>query len=146
MRTLIAEHPPTTVIEALELLDNCIASVIRALRTAVHRTLRVSPGALVFQRDMLLPIPVLANYDLVRERRQVVVDDNNRRANLRRHFKDYNVGDRVLLIKKSGPKLSPKALGPYAVVQVHVNGTITIQRSQNVLERVNIRRVKPYYD
>ena len=144
LRTLIAEHPPTTIIQALELLDNCIASVIRALRTAVHRTLRVSPGAMVFQRDMLLPIPVLANYNLVRERRQAVIDDNNRRANLRRHFRDFQVGDQVLLIKRGGSKLAAKATGPYPILQIHVNGTITIQRSANVQERVNIRRVKPY--
>ncbi len=43
----------------------------------MHRTLGVSPGALVFQLDMLLPIPVLADYNLIRQRRQTVIDDNN---------------------------------------------------------------------
>ena len=51
----------------------------------VHQTLNVSPGALVFGRDMLLPIPVLAD-NLIRERCQAIIDEHNRRENLRRRF------------------------------------------------------------
>ena len=93
---------------------------------------------------MLLPIPVLADYNLIRERRQAVIDDNNRRANLRRHFKDYSVGDEVLLLTRPKAKLAPTAIGPFRILQVHVNGTVTIRRGPNVEERVNIRRIKPY--
>ena len=127
------------------MLDDCIASVTRALRTAVHSTLGMSPGSIVFHRDMLLPIPLLADYNLLRERRQAVIDDNARRANLRRHFKDYSPGDQVTLISKAGAKISPTTHGPFTVLQTHVNGTITIQRAPGVDERVNIRTVKPYH-
>ena len=73
-----------------------------------------------------------------------VIDDNNRRANLRRRFKDYTNGDQVLLFTIDRATLQERAIGPFPVVDVHVNGTITIQREQNVVERVNIRRVRPY--
>lgn len=106
--------------------------------------MNVSPGALVFKRDMLLPIPLMADYNLIRQRRQAVIDDNNRRANLRRHFKDYHVNDRVLLVNTGRSKLRRPFFGPFRVVDVHVNGTITIDRGHGVLERINIRQVRPY--
>ena len=59
--------PPDNVATAVELVDSCLAAASRALRSVVHQTLQISPGALVFSRDMLLPIPILANYNLIRE-------------------------------------------------------------------------------
>ena len=144
LRMLIAEHPPTDIQQAHALMDNCIASIVHTMWMARHRTLQVSPGSLVFQRDMLLPIPVLADYNLIRERSQAVIDNNNHRANLRWRFKDYKAGDQVLLLTQTKSKLKPKATGPYTIVQVHVNGTVTIQRGPRVTERINLRRIKPY--
>ena len=110
----------------------------------IHQTLQISPGALVFQRDMLLPLPIMANYNLIRERRQATIDENARRANLRCNFKDNIVGEQVLVMLKSLGTLSTRTEGPYPILQVHVNGTITIDRGNGVTERLNIRRVKPY--
>ncbi len=45
---------------------------------SLHGTLRVAPGAFAFHRDMLLPIPVLADFNLIRRRRQTLIDDNAR--------------------------------------------------------------------
>ena len=36
--------------------------------------------------------------------------------------------------------------GPYDIVKVHVNGTITIQLGPTVTERINIRQVIPYHE
>ena len=80
--------PPDNVATATELVDSCLAAATRALRSAIHQSLKISPGALVFHRDMLLPIPIMADYNLIRQRRQAIIDENNRRANLRRRFKD----------------------------------------------------------
>ena len=101
LNPILRDNPPVNVETALELIDSCLAAASRALRSAVHSTLNISPGALAFHRDMLLPIPIMANYNLIRERRQAVIDDNNRRANLRRRFKDYSPGDQVLLLLPS---------------------------------------------
>lgn len=138
-------QPPDNVATAVELVDSCLAAASRALRSIVHSTLRTSPGALVFNRDMLLPIPLLADYNLIRERRQAVIDDNARKANLRRRFHDYKIGDEVLLLLKPLGTLGPKTEGPYTITQVHSNGTITILRAPNITERLSIRRVKPYH-
>ena len=138
------QEPPDNVANAVELVDSCLAAATRALRSAVHQTLQVAPGALVFGQDMMLPIPVMADYTLIRERRQAVIDENNRKANLRRHFKDYKVDDQVLLFIPKRGKLHDTTLGPFRINEVHVNGTVTIERDPGVFERVNIRRVKPF--
>ena len=96
LRTYCRNYPPQNIETALEAIDAILASAQRALRTTVHRTLGIAPGTLVFQRDMLLPIPVLANYNLIRQRRQTIIDENNRRQNLRRRFHDYHVNDQIL--------------------------------------------------
>ena len=136
--------PPDNVANAVELVDSCLAAASRALRSAVHQTMQISPGALVFGRDMMLPIPIMADYNLVRERRQAVIDENNRKANLRRHFKDYKVDDQVLLFIPKRGKLQDTTVGPFRVHEVHVNGTVTIERDPGIFDRVNIRRVKPF--
>jgi hypothetical protein len=98
LRTICHLNPPQNVVTAIKLVDSVLASACYALRTAVHRTLGVSPGALVFGRDMFLPIPVLTNYNLIRECHQTLIDRNNLRVNRRRHhFRDYTVGNEVMI-------------------------------------------------
>jgi transposase InsO family protein len=137
-------EPPDNVATATELVDTCLAAASRALRSAIHQSMQVSPGALVFHRDMLLPIPMLANYNEIRLRRQAIVDENNRKANLRRYFKDYSPGDQVLILLQPLSKLGQQTAGPFPITQVHVNGTVSIERSPGVFERLNIRRIKPF--
>jgi hypothetical protein len=71
---------------------------------------------------------------------------NNRRENVSRTTHDYKVGDKVLL-KKPGThlrKLEAPRTGPHTVTAIHTNGTLRIQKG-NVNERVNIRRLFPYF-
>ena len=145
LRTMLHENPPVNVANGLDLVDTVIASARYAVRSAVHRTLKVSPGALVFHRDMLLPIPLIADFNVIRARRQAVIDENNRRANLRRRFKDYRVNDEVLILVQDPATMQERQIGPFVIQEVHVNGTVTIQRRPNVLQRINIRRLHPYY-
>ena len=99
----------------------------------------------MFNRDMLLPIPLLADYNLIRERRQALIDENNLRANRRRRYHDYAVGDRVLIILNPKAKLGQRtSTDHYRITRVHANGNVTIERSPGVYERLNIRRIRPY--
>jgi hypothetical protein len=50
-------------------MDTCLSTAMYAVRTAVHRSLKICPGAFVFQRDMMLDIPLLADLTLIRHRR-----------------------------------------------------------------------------
>ena len=143
IRTYVHTQPPQTPEQAATLVDRAIGVAQHAMRITIHRTLRVSPGALSFHRDMMLNIPLVADLITIRDRRQKIIDDNLRRQNSRRRFYDYQVGDYVSIIVKDPAKLDPRTEGRYRIVQVHVNGNVTIQRSPNVTERINIRRLRP---
>ena len=145
LRSMMHENPPTNVSQAYEMVDTALASAQFAVRASVHRTMGLSPGAIVFQRDMFHPIPLLVNYNDLRERRQQVIDYNNRRANYRRRFQDYQPGQEVLVLTYQPDKMEPRATGPFKIATVHVNGTVTIKRSANVTERINVRRIRPYH-
>ena len=84
-------------------------------------------------------------YDnLIRARRQAVIDDNLRHVNRCRHFKDYQPGDQVLIEVYDPSTLQERATDPYPIAQVHVNGTVTSERANQVFERINIGRIRPY--
>ena len=83
-------------------------------------------------------------FDRINQRRQAVADRNNALENRRRRHKNYNIGDEVLILAHNPTKMGARAIGPFVITQVHVNGTVTIRRRHNVFERINIRRIKPY--
>ena len=43
-------------------------------------------------------------------------------------------------------KLDPRAEGPYNITKIHTNGTVELELSEDVTERINIRRIKPYQE
>ncbi len=137
--TLIRENSPQNVETVLELVDTVLAAAQRALRITINRTVGMTPGAMVFRRNMLPPIPVLTDFNLIRQRRQTMIYENNRHA-----IHDYHIGDRVLLVTYDPTKLQGSQTGPYTITEVHGNGTITILRATGALEHINIRHVGPY--
>jgi hypothetical protein len=145
LRTLLHGHPVNNQQQAASLVDNALATTMHVLRSSVSRTLNNhSPGSLAFHRDMFLDIPFQANLEAIRQRRQLLIDENLRRQNSKRRHYDYQVGEWVLVSNKGGRKLDPKSEAtPLQVVQVHANGTLTVRRNQHVNERINIRRVFP---
>jgi hypothetical protein len=51
----------------------------------------------------------------------------------------------LLAIEVFAPtKLEARWHGPYEILRVHVNGTLTIRLTAHTIERVNVRRLKPY--
>jgi hypothetical protein len=84
----------------------------------------------------------------IEQQRQKEMGRNNRRENaskIRSH--DYKVGDKVLL-KKPGKhirKLEAPRTGPHTVTAIYTNRTLRIQKGK-VNERVNIRRLFPYFE
>ena len=59
-------------------MDTCFATAAYASKVAIHRTLNISPGALVFHRDMILNIPLLADLHQLHTRRQIIIDERHR--------------------------------------------------------------------
>jgi len=95
---------------------------------------------------MLLNVPLLVNMLEIRARRQVKVDKDLMRTNARRTVFDYKQGEKVLKKVHDPRKLEQRWDGPYPIERVHVNGNVTIALKPGVLERINIRRVKPYFE
>jgi hypothetical protein len=102
---------------------------------------------LVFGRDMVMPIYFMADWGGIEQQRQKEMGRNNRRENASRISHDYKVRDKVLL-KKTGKhlrKLEAPRTGPHTVTAIYTNGALCIQKSK-VNERVNIRRLFPYFE
>jgi hypothetical protein len=74
--------------------------------------------------------------------RTSLVQKNLELANRRRIRHDFQPGQRVA-IKDVRSTLGLRTSGPFTIVQVHTNGTVTIQRHPGVIERINIRRLIP---
>ena len=144
--TYLNVHPLDIVEKALKLADSVLSSVQQGLHMTVHRTLGVSQGVSVFQRDMLLNVLLIADYQLICANRQAVINENANRANLHRRFKDYRVGDKVLVLQFKPSTMQPQAIGPFPIIAAHVNGTVTIGHTAATRERINICRIRPYYD
>ena len=90
----------------------------RAIRTAVHKSFGVAPGSLIFNRDMLLNVPVIVDWQRVNERRFVVATRNNANENRKRRYYNYQVGDEVLILSHQPTKMGAKATGPFTITQV----------------------------
>jgi transposase InsO family protein len=142
LRTLL-HGEPVTAQTAPEIVDNALATAMHALRTSVSRSLDYhSPGEIAFNRHMLLNIPILADLQALHSKRTTLVQRNLAVANRRRIRYDYQPGQRVA-IKNVQDRLGIRSEGPFSIVQVHTNGTVTIQRRPGVVERINIRRLIP---
>ena len=145
LRTLLHIHPPQDHHVAAQAVDYALATASHALRSTIHRTLGTSPGALVFHRDMFIDLPYIADLLLLRDKRQALIDYNLRRENNKRRTHDYKINDYVLELVPNPTKLGFRTRGPFRVEQVHTNGTLTIRRSPTLIDRVNIRRLRPFF-
>lgn len=145
IRTSIYEHMPTNFVEFYDIVETALACAIYALRTAINVSINTSPGALTFHRDMLLDIPLHADLHRIQQHRQQLVIRNAYRQNLHRREYTYHINDLILILEHNPSKMEARYHGPYPIQQVHNNGTVTILRQPNITERINIRRIKPYY-
>ena len=87
----------------------------------------------------------MADWQLLNKKREHLVNENLRRANLKRRRFDYKVNQQILKKLHQPTKLGEWYEGPYKIEQVHVNGNVTIQLRRGVTERLNIRRIIPYH-
>ena len=148
LRTVVVAKNPKSHHDADVVIEETLATAMHACRCACSHSLDYnSPGSLAFGRDMFLDIPLIADIMAIQNNRQLLVNKRLLRANASRIQHDYTVGD--LVWKKNylgfSDKLQPSVSGPYPIERVHTNGTVTIRRSDRVLERINIRRIRPKF-
>ena len=125
-----------------------LAAVRRAVNSTVHTTLRATPTQLVFGRDALLNIAFEADWEYIKERKQKLILQNNKRENKTRRDHTYQVNDQVMV------RLDPKRKhgedqfnGPFTVSRVNDNGTVQLRRIANnggaVYQTWNVRQIHP---
>ena len=143
LRTRELDMAPTVTEQDVE---DFLVDVAWAIRSTHHTVLGSSPGAAIFGRDMLFDIPYTADWNKIGLRRQQQVNRDAERINASRKEYDYAVGQRCMLkIDGVSRKAKDKYEGPYLITQVYSNGNVRIQRG-SVSERLNIRRIKPYFE
>ena len=82
LRSMLCAYPPNNIEQTNDIMDTCFATAAYASKVAIYCTLNISPGALVFRRDMILNIPLLADLHQLHTRRQIIIDERLRHANL----------------------------------------------------------------
>ena len=95
----------------------------------------------------LFDVPFIADWSKIGEYRQKQTDKNTRQENDTRIDWDYQPGDKVLL-RKDGILHKTESWyesDPWTITSVHTNGTIWVQ-CRTKSERLNIRRVTPYFE
>ena len=145
----LRENPPNKFEEISSLVHNKCMAAQYAIRATVNTTLKNTPGELAFGRNMLHPFPSKIDWSQLLKHKQERINNINQRENQGRKEFDYQVGQKVLILNKNymKGKLEPTVLseGPWTIQQVHTNGTISIMRNK-YLERINIRRIRPFFE
>ena len=93
MRVLSTLQPPQGIETAYQLVDTAIANAVFAHRSTFSSAHNSTPGGLAFQRDMILDLPLIADFQIIREKRQQFTDQRPVAANRKRFSYDYTIGD-----------------------------------------------------
>ena len=134
LQPMLHKYPPDNIDQSKDIIDTCLATAAYASKVAIHCTLNMSLDALVFQRDLMLNIPLNTDLLDLHKRRQIIIDERLRRANLRHKTFDYQPGDEILILTNNPTTLQDRGIGPFTITQVHTNGTITLQRTPHIVE------------
>ena len=128
--------------------DGILSAAMFALRATYHTTTQATPMQLVFGRDAILNLKFQADWNYIKQRKQEIINYNNKRENSKRIKHKYRPQDKVLLDVRgttlSKYKTNPYK-GPFEVLEVNDNGTVLL-RMGPLIDKVNIRNIKPFLE
>ena len=81
-----------------------LAATMFAVRATYHTTPQASPMQLVFGRDTILKINQVADWEQILQRKQLWINHNNNRKNVRRNNHQYKVVDKILVKRQKNYK------------------------------------------
>ena len=98
------------MIRTFELYDNdgiddddpwsgILAAAMAAIRSTYSTTTQATLMQLVFGRDAIINTKFIADWDYIRQRKQNIIHNNNKRENAQRIPHTYQIGDRIMLKK-----------------------------------------------
>jgi len=117
--------------------------------SAVHTAARATPAQPVFGCDAMLNASFQADWQFIKERKQRLVIQNNKRENTERKPHAHNAGDVAAVKAGAGCKHgSNPHLDPMTIAQVCDNGTVKLVKVADdnggaVSQTWNIRNVEP---
>ena len=101
------------------------------------------PDKLIFGRDMILNTQYLADWTVIKARKQQLIHKNNIIENAKCIPHQYKVLDKVMLENHHTNKYEQPYKGPYLVMQTNTNGTVHLEIGA-VMDTVNIRCIHPF--
>jgi hypothetical protein len=115
-----------------------------AVQVTYHTILQATPSHLVFGREDLLNTKFEAKWALIRQRKQDLIETNNKRENSGRIQHTYQVNNKVLYKVPSHNKFGEDPWqGPYPIIILNDNGTVQVQMDK-VIDKINSRNIKPF--
>jgi hypothetical protein len=140
-------------LDTISAQQELLMPVMWAMNTTFHTTLKASPAQLAFSRDMILPTSFTAHWYAINSRKQNQSQSTANAENRKRIPHEFRINDKVLIRRDIGNpylgKLTKPTQGPFKIIDVQqlpINGTVLIQRSPTSVERVNIRRLLPFFE
>jgi hypothetical protein len=76
LRTLLQGNPLQNIASAEQYVHEALSIAMHAMQAGVHSTLGSSPGNLVFNRDVFLNIPLIADWHAITQRREHLIHEN----------------------------------------------------------------------
>jgi hypothetical protein len=87
---------------------------------------------------MFLNIPLIADWHAITQKHEHLIKEYLMHENLKGKHYDYVPNQKVLKKRHKTGKLGQKTSGPYKIIQTHLNGTVTIELTPGISERMNI--------
>ena len=69
LKTTIKALPPQNVDNVKNLVEDALAAVMHSLQATVSATLKATPGGLAFSCNMLLGVPLIADWQAIQKNR-----------------------------------------------------------------------------
>ena len=95
LRVTLHTNQPTNMNDTNQCIDNALATCMHSLRYSVNKALDTSLGALVYNRDMIMDVPLIGNLTTIRDRRQSLIEENLIRQNSNQIEHHYRIGNMV---------------------------------------------------
>ena len=121
LRHVVKEQdPPTHRRKAEQKIDNALSTCVHVLRCAVNHTIKTSPGAMIFNCNMLMNVQLIADFGIYQRAQTTTKLTITSEYTTRREL--------ITTTASENPsKLSEKFKGPYIIIQVNTNGTVSFQ-------------------
>ena len=109
--------------------DGILASTMFALRATVHTTTQYTPAQLLFGQDSILNTCHEAKWQLIKKRKQDLINKGNQRENRHKKEYTYNKGDKVLLKNARKTEFNQDAYwGTYTITAIRNNGIVRARK------------------